>query len=83
MKMSTAVLSQILSTNQETEIGKKWNFKGISTIDEFRKKVPLTTYDNYKPYIDRIHCKNKIVKITNSFVSTVARNNGNCNLIGL
>ena len=26
-----------------------------------------------------IHCKNKIVKITNSFVSTVARNNGNCN----
>ena len=28
-----------------------------------------------------IHCKNKIVKITNSFVSTVARNNGNCNLI--
>ena len=27
------------------------------------------------------HCKNKIVKITNSFVSTVARNNGNCNLL--
>ena len=27
------------------------------------------------------HCKNKIVKITNSFVSTVAMNNGNCNLI--
>ena len=29
-----------------------------------------------------LHCKNKIVNITNSFVSTVARNNGNCNLIG-
>ena len=28
-----------------------------------------------------MHCKNKIVKITNSFVNTVARNNGNCNLI--
>ena len=53
-KMSSAVLSQILSTNQETEIGKKWNFKGISTIDEFRKTIPLTTYDDYKPYIDRI-----------------------------
>ena len=26
--------------------------------------------------------KNKIVKITKSFVSTFARNNGNCNLIG-
>ena len=30
----------------------------------------------YKQYI--LHCKSKIVKITNSFVSTVARNNGNC-----
>ena len=28
------------------------------------------------------HCKNKIVEITNSFVSTVARNGVNCNLIG-
>ena len=29
-----------------------------------------------------LHCKNKITKITNSFVSTVGRNNGNCNVIG-
>ena len=28
------------------------------------------------------HCKNKIVEITNLFVSTVARNRENCNLIG-
>ena len=28
------------------------------------------------------HCKNKIVKITNLLVSTLARNNLNCNLIG-
>ena len=28
-----------------------------------------------------VHCKNKIVKITNTFVSTVARNSRNCNLI--
>ena len=31
---------------------------------------------------NHMHCKNKIVIITNSFVSIVARNNGNCNLIG-
>ena len=28
-----------------------------------------------------LHCKNKIVKITNLLVSTVARNSRNCNLI--
>ena len=29
-----------------------------------------------------VYCKNKIVKISNLVVSTVARNNGDCNLIG-
>ena len=29
-----------------------------------------------------LHCKNKIVKITKLLVNTVARNSGNCNLIG-
>ena len=29
-----------------------------------------------------LHCKNKIVKITNLLVITGARNNLNCNLIG-
>ena len=29
-----------------------------------------------------LHCKNKIVKINNLLVSTVARNSGNCNLAG-
>ena len=28
-----------------------------------------------------LHCKNKIVKITNLLVGTVARNSGDCNLI--
>ena len=38
--------------------------------------------DDIYDYWQLYHCKNKIVKITNSFVSIVARNNGNCNLIG-
>ena len=32
-------------------------------------------------YVLYVHCKNKIAKITNILVSTVARNNGNSNLI--
>ena len=39
------------------------------------------------PSVNRVnlslqHCKNKIVRITKLLVSTVARNNLNCNLIG-
>ena len=37
-------------------------------------------YHNNYHYV--YHCKNKIVKITHLLVSTVARNSGNCYLIG-
>ena len=39
---------------------------------------------NYNVIHDYVNCKNKIVKITNLLVSTVAklRNSGNCSLIG-
>ena len=40
----------------------------------------LLTMSGYCPIC--AHCKSKIVKITNVLVSTVARNNKNCNLIG-
>ena len=37
---------------------------------------------HYKNDVNYTHDKNKIVKITNSFFSTVEKNSGNCNLIG-
>ena len=47
-------LLSILSKNSKTEIGKRWNFEGISSIEAFQQQVPLTDYNVYKPYIDRI-----------------------------
>ena len=47
-------LLSILSKNSETEIGKRWNFAGISSVESFQQQVPLTDYDVYRPYIDRI-----------------------------
>ena len=47
-------LLDILAKNIDTEIGKRWNFKDIATIDEYCGQVPLTTYDDYRKYIDRI-----------------------------
>ena len=49
-----SALFDILSKNSNTEVGKRWDFQDISTIEEFQKRVPLTNYDVYKPYIDRM-----------------------------
>lgn len=40
-------LFKILKDNAETKFGKKYYFDSIKTIDEYRKSVPLTTYDDY------------------------------------
>lgn len=37
-----------------TEWGKKYRFNAIQSIEDFQHSVPLQTYDDIKPYIDRI-----------------------------
>ena len=49
-----AILSRIISRNKDTEIGKKWNLSSIKTIEDYRDNVPLTDYEDYRPYIERM-----------------------------
>ena len=51
---SEETLLKILKDNADTEYGKKYDFAGISSIDEYRKKVPFSNYDDYAPYIERM-----------------------------
>ena len=43
-----------LRENQDTEIGKKYNFKDIDSIEKYKSTVPLLTYDDFSVYIDRM-----------------------------
>ena len=52
--VSEAVLLSILSSSASTELGKKWNFASIKSLVEFRQNVPLTDYETYRPYIQRM-----------------------------
>ncbi len=45
-------LRRILKNNSETELGKEWDFETIKTTDEYRRRVPVTNYDVYSPYIE-------------------------------
>lgn len=47
-------LQSLLSTAQNTEWGKKYDFKSIRGYEEFRERVPLQIYDDIKPYVTRM-----------------------------
>ncbi len=48
------LLFSILEKNKNTEYGKKIGFDKIKTVEDFQKYVPLTTYDDYSDYVDRM-----------------------------
>ena len=46
------LLRDILQRNKDTAFGKKHGFGRIKTLRAFQKSVPLSTYEDLKPYID-------------------------------
>lgn len=54
LKANEALLMQIIHGNRNTEYGRRFGFSDISNADEYRKKVPLSSYDDYEPYIRRM-----------------------------
>jgi len=48
------ILLKLLKDNENTEYGKKWKFSEIRSREEFQEKHPLTTYEDYRPYIERM-----------------------------
>ena len=49
-----AVLRRILSTNAASEFGQEHHFTTISSMEEYQRAVPLRSYEQFAPYIERI-----------------------------
>lgn len=47
-------LHALLTTAGQTEWGIKYDYKSIRSYDEFRRRVPIQTYDDIKPYVKRM-----------------------------
>ena len=54
MRSQEDFVIRLMRENARTEYGRKNNFKNIHTMDEFRRYIPLTTFEDYAPYIERI-----------------------------
>jgi len=45
---------QLISLANVTEWGKKYDYKSITNLHEFKERVPIQNYDTLKPYIERM-----------------------------
>ena len=45
---------QLIASGRKTAFGVEHDFHQISTVEDFRQKVPIRTYDELKPWFDRI-----------------------------
>ena len=53
-KVNDQLLFKILKKNQNCLYGRQNHFDQIHTVEDFRRLVPMTTFSDYAPYIERM-----------------------------
>ncbi len=48
------LLRRILATNADTEFGRAHGFDQITSLEAFRSRVPIRSYQEFQPWIDRV-----------------------------
>ncbi len=48
------VFSDLIKEARDTEIGRQYDFKSISSESEFKERVPIRHYEDFAPYIERL-----------------------------
>ena len=54
MAVQTKLLMDLLQENKNTEYGRRYDFASITSIEEYQKRVPITTYGDYEDYLHRM-----------------------------
>ena len=52
-EINKKLLLKLIKKNRNTEFGKKYDFGSIKTITDYQKKVPYTTFSDYKDYVEK------------------------------
>ncbi len=54
LRAQKSVLKKIIRRNKNCELGKKLNLKAVKSIEDYQRIVPVSTYADYEPYVDRM-----------------------------
>ena len=53
-ELQQKVLQRLVRMAADTEWGKKYDYASIRTYEDFRKRLPIQTYEEVKPYVERM-----------------------------
>jgi len=53
-RVQEELLRRILARHADTDFGKKHHFRSIQNVADYRKHLPVATYEYFEPYIDRL-----------------------------
>lgn len=48
------ILKLLIKSAESTIFGKEYGFENIETGDQFKQRVPIRAYEDFKPYIDQV-----------------------------
>ena len=54
MEIQENVLFTILNDNKDTEYGKEYGFADIHTIEDYQKRVPVSPWSHFEPWVERM-----------------------------
>lgn len=74
--VSQELLMRLVRENQDTEYGRRYGFRDIRSYADYAEKVPLSSYEDYKPYIERMLCFNAKNLLTADEVAYYAHTSG-------
>ncbi len=72
------VIFGLVDKAKKTEFGEKYDFKSIDSIQKFQERIPVHTYEEIKPYIDRL-LKGKQNVLWPSEIKWFAKSSGTTN----
>ena len=53
-ELQAGVLKRLVHMAANTEWGKKYDYASIRTYEDFKKRLPIQTYEEIKPYVARL-----------------------------
>ncbi len=53
-EVQSQLFLQLIKDASNTVFGKQYDFKSITTIKQFQERVPVNTYEQFQPYIQRL-----------------------------
>ncbi|HEV3119720.1 MAG TPA: GH3 auxin-responsive promoter family protein [Gemmataceae bacterium] len=55
-QVQEALLKRILTFQADTDFGRQHHFRDIRSIADFRRHLPVSTYEYFEPYLKRVRC---------------------------